>query len=724
MIKNDASTPFRLVAFLTLLTLSVNVTSRAGAQSPGAQASPTSATAADQQASDPFLWLEDVHGARATEWVTAENAKTLAVLQQDPRFAAFYAAQVKIGEAKDRIPYPQIIGGRVYNFWQDASHVRGIWRTTSLTDYTRALPAWKTVLDLDELAKTEQKNWVWLGANCNSPSRKRCLISLSDGGEDAVTIREFDLGRGAFVADGFVLPHGKQSATWADADSLLVAREWEPGLMTASGYPFVIKRIARGEPLTSAREIFRGSKTDVSVQSLGLRDGQGHHALFVQRAPSFFETEKFVLTPAGPRKLNMPLKSRFRQLIAGRLLIQLSDSWNTGSATFPSGALVSVDLAAATKDPDHLRPTLFYASGPRQSLQGVAATRDRLIVTVLDNVKGRAFIYTPVAHERWTTRRLRLPDNSSIELAGADQTGSAVFFNLSGYLTPSTLVLADTNTDALVRAKAETPRFDASKDEVEQHFATSKDGTQVPYFIVHPKKMHLDGGNATILYGYGGFSVSLTPGYDPTIGKLWLERGGVYVVANIRGGGEFGPAWHEAGLKTKRQVIYDDFTAVAKDLIARKITSSAHLGIQGGSNGGLLMGVEFTQHPELWNAVDIEVPLLDMLRFEKIQAGASWVGEYGSVANPDEATFLASISPYNNLKSGVKYPEPFIWTTTKDDRVGPQHARKFAAKLASMGIPYFFYEVTEGGHGSGANIKEQSFTAALAMTYFTRKLMK
>jgi len=240
---------------------------------------------------------------------------------------------------------------------------------------------------------------------------------------------------------------------------------------------------------------------------------------------------------------------------------------------------------------------------------------------------------------------------------------------------------------------------------------------------VHPKSMARDGANPTILYAYGGFNASMTPNYDADVGKLWVEQGGVYVLANIRGGGEFGPAWHEAGLKTNRQRIYDDFAAVAQDLIAKKITSTRRLGIQGGSNGGLLMGVQFTQHPELWNAVDIQVPLLDMLRFEKIQAGASWVGEYGSVSNPDERAFLAGISPYNNLKPGVKYPTPLIWTTTKDDRVGPQHARKFAAKMAAMGLPYYFFEVIEGGHGSGANIEQQVHTTALEYTYFAKQLM-
>jgi prolyl oligopeptidase len=699
-----------LIALAALLGTPSAVAQTAGGPAPAATATP--AAAAD--ASDPFLWLEDVNGARAVDWVKAENAKTLGVLQKDPRFASFFATARTIGEAKDRIPFAQIVNGRAYNFWQDAAHVRGIWRTASLANYASTAPAWKTILDLDALAKTEKKNWVWSGSDCDSPSRRRCVIRLSDGGEDAVTVREFDLARGALVPNGFLLPRGKQTTAWASDDTLLVSREWEPGELTASGYPFVVKRLERGKPLSSAVEIARGSKTDVSVNPASRSDGRGHRALFIRRGISFFQNETQIVTANGPAKLDIPAKSSVGALVAGRLLIQLNEAWTANGTTFPAGALVSVDLAAAMRDPAHLRPAIVFAPGPRQTLAGTSTTRDHLVVAIYDNVRGRASVYTPAANGGWSVRPLNVPDNSSVELAAADKTGAAAFLFESGYLTPSTLLLADTNTGALTRAKWEAPKFDASRDAVDQRFATSKDGTKIPYFIVHPKNMKLDGSNPTILYGYGGFDVSLTPEYDGVLGKLWLERGG----------GEFGPAWHEAGLKTHRQVVYDDFTAVAQDLIATKVTSPRHLGIEGGSNGGLLVGVELTQHPELWNAVDIEVPLLDMLRFEKIQAGASWVGEYGSVSNPDERAFLASISPYNNLKPGVAYPKPFIWTTTKDDRVGPQHARKFAAKLAAMGIPYLFYEVIEGGHGAGANISEASFTTALSMTYFTQQLMQ
>jgi prolyl oligopeptidase len=380
-------------------------------------------------------------------------------------------------------------------------------------------------------------------------------------------------------------------------------------------------------------------------------------------------------------------------------------------------------LAAALQDPAHLHPRLVYAPGPRESLGSAAASKDALVVTTLENVRGRAFVYRFDATRTWRRDQLGLADNCTISVVDTDIHTSAAFLNVTGFLQPSSLWTIDTDSLALKEAKTLPPKFDASGDVVEQFEAVSSDGTKIPYFLVHPTHMALDGNNPAILTAYGGFQISRTPAYSATIGKLWLERGGVYVLANIRGGGEFGPAWHEAGLKTHRQIIYNDFAAVARDLIARKITSPRRLGIQGGSNGGLLMGVEMTQHPELWNAVDIAVPLLDMERFEQIAAGTSWVGEYGSMSNPAERAFLSSISPYANLRRGVAYPQPLIWTTTKDDRVGPQHARKFAARLAEYGVPYYYYEVIEGGHSSGANLKERARTTALEMIYFTRKLM-
>ena len=672
---------------------------------------------------DPNLWLEDLKNPKVDAWIAAENSKTTGVLQQDPRYQTLYGQALAIAEAKDRIPTAHFLAGAVFNFWQDADHVRGVWRKTSLADYQAAQPNWTTVLDIDALAAAEKANWVWKGAICRKPEEQRCLIVLSDGGEDAATLREFDLTTGGFVADGFTLPRSKQEVAWAGPDELLSARDWGPGTMTKSGYPFVVKSLKRGQKLGAAHEVFRGKPSDTGVSPSSLVDGDGHSATLIERNVTFFETETYMLRNGKPAKLALPAKAHIVELLAGRLLVKLEQDWIVGDGHFAQGSLVSLDLTATEADPAHLKPILVYAPGPRDSLAEVAATHRHLVVTSYSDVKGRAAIYTPAANGSWEERKLALPDNSTIGIVDTDLHSDETFLSTAGFLAPSTLMLADAATGDAKAIKSLPAKFDASKDVVEQYEAVSKDGTKIPYFIVHPAGMALDGANPTILYAYGGFQVSETPSYSANIGKLWLERGGVFVLANIRGGGEFGPAWHEAGLKTHRQVIYDDFAAVAEDLIKRKITSPRRLGIEGGSNGGLLMGVQFTQRPELWNAVDIQVPLLDMLRFEKIAAGPSWVGEYGSVANPPERAFLASISPYANLKPGVKYPEPLVWTTTKDDRVGPQHARKFAAKLGELSLPYLFYEETEGGHGSGANLQEKAQMTALEMTYFSRKLM-
>ncbi len=673
---------------------------------------------------DPFAWLEQVDGVRAMNWVRAENAKTAAVLESDPRYAGLFKDALAIAQAKDRIPEPHFIGGQILNSWQDADHEHGIWRRTSLDDYQKPQPRWTTVLDLDALSRTQKANWFWGGADCEEPGERRCLIHLSDGGEDAATVREFDLPSARFVDGGFSLPRGKQDLAWQDADALLVAREWVPGEMTRSGYPYVVKRIRRGQPLSAAVEVFRGSADDVGVSPLAFNDGAGRRAIVVQRSVSFFEAEYHLVDPGGVHSLALPPKSDVQALVDGQLIVSLRQEWEIpDGARFAQGSLVSISLADAARSPQRLRPTLIYTPGPREAFEQAAATRGHLLVVVLDNVRARAYDYALGAEGKWSRRLLALPDNASIGIVDADLHSERAFLRVSGFLNPTSLWLADLGSGAVSMVKTLPAKFDAAHLTVEQLEATSKDGTRIPYFVVRPVDLKPDGSTPTILTAYGGFQVSQTPSYLADTGKLWLERGGAFVLANIRGGGEFGPAWHEAGLKTHRQRIYDDFAAVAQDLIARGITSSQHLGISGGSNGGLLMGVEFTQHPQLWGAVDIQVPLLDMLGYEHIAAGSSWVGEYGSVANPDERAFLASISPYHNLKPGVHYPEALIWTTTKDDRVGPQHARKFAAKLASMGVPYLFYEVIEGGHGAGATLSEKAAMRAREFTYFARKLM-
>jgi prolyl oligopeptidase len=674
-------------------------------------------------ADDPFIWLEQAHSERAMQWVEGENAKTSSALERNPLFDALFNDARAIAEAKDRIPEPSVIGGRIFNFWQDADHEHGIWRHASQPDFQHATPQWRTVLDLDALSKSEKANWFWKGAICQEPEEQRCMVSLSDGGEDAVTLREFDLPKAGFVDAGFSLPSGKQDVAWTDTDTLLVSREWKSGEITRSGYAFVVKRVKRGEPLDAAVEVFRGSPEDVGVIPVTLTDGSGHSAVIIQRWVSIFESAFYLVGDKGPSKLTMPMKAEFLTLIEGRLILSLHEDWKrTGAPTLPQGSLVSLELTAAAANPRQLRPALVYAPTAREAFLEARATRGHLLVHMLDNVNGRVYSYKPEPNNRWSRRQLELPNNVSVNLIDSDLHSEQAFVQVTGFLTPSKLMLADLSRGTLTTIKTLPAKFDASQDMVEQFEATSKDGTKIPYFIVHRSGMKLDGSTPTILNAYGGFLVARTPEYSAELGKLWLERGGAFVLANIRGGGEFGPAWHEAGLKTHRQRIYDDFAAVGEDLIAKGFTSSAHLGIMGGSNGGLLMGVEFIQHPQLWRAVDIQVPLLDMLRYEQIAAGSSWVAEYGSVSVPEERDFLAAISPYSNLKPGVQYPEALIWSTTKDDRVGPQHARKFAAKLSAMGAPYFYFEVIEGGHGAGATPLEQAKMRAREYTYFSGKL--
>jgi len=675
---------------------------------------------------DPFIWLEEFTSPRVSAWIEPRNARTFAELEADPRYKTFYDQALAIAEAKDRNPTGRFLGGKIYNFWQDADHVRGIWRRTSAESYATATPEWETVLDLDALSTSEKANWVWKGADCARPAERRCLISLSDGGEDAVTVREYDVVAKAFVAGGFVLPKGKQGARWVSEDELLVGREWEPGQLTKSGYAYVIKRLKRGQPLNSASEVYRATTDDVGAFGSVLRDGNGRTLPYVLRATDAFHNETFVLTSAGPERLVMPEKASLVDMIDGRVIIQSQEAWTPAGATkaFPAGSLLSVDLAALQTDPAKLRPTLIYAPAAKEALQGASATKGMLLVSILDNVRGRTLLFKPGPNGSWQRSALDLPDNSSIAVADTSHSDDRALLSVTSFLTPPSQWLVDAAAGTAQKFREQPPKFDAGNLVSQQFEATSSDGTKVPYFVVHRGDMKFDGNNPTLLYAYGGFEVSQTPSYGASTGKLWLERGGVYVLANIRGGGEFGPAWHEAGLKTKRQIVYDDFAAIGRDLVARKITSARRLGIKGGSNGGLLTGVSFTQHPELWNAVVIDIPLLDMLRIAKIAAGASWEGEYGSVStDPAVRKFWERTSPYHNLVKGKKYPVPFIYTTTKDDRTGPQHARKFAARMEEYGLPFYYYENTEGGHAAGANLKQQARTQALQMVYLTRKLM-
>jgi prolyl oligopeptidase len=707
-------------AVLAALLASTSLTSVSMAQT--ASSAPAFATS---EASDPYVWLEDVEGARAMAWVKDHNTHSLGVLQGDPRYEPLHQQALAIVQARDRIPAPGFThDGHIDNFWQDAQHVRGVWRRTTLDSYKTAEPQWETVLDIDALAEAESANWVYKGSTCLAPEERYCLISLSNGGKDAVTLREFDSVTRSFVEGGFVLPESKGGATWLNKDTLLISRDFGVGTLTNSGYPMIVKRMMRGQSLDQADVLFMGEPTDVSVSGYTLRDADGVlKATLINRSIDFYSSETYRVTDDGAVvTLALPAKSDITGLVAGQLVVSLKQDWTAPSGQdFKSGNLIAWPLDAWLEDQATpavlvLRPT------ERQAVEGVNATRNTLVVALYDNVRGSVRIYRPGETE-WTHTTLDLPQNVSVGVGSASETDDKVFVSVTGYLNPSSLWLADAATGAVDQVKSMPAKFDATGMTVDQHEARSADGTMIPYFVVHKADMPLDGSNPTLLYGYGGFESSLLPGYSATVGKLWLERGGVYVIANTRGGGEFGPRWHEAALQQNRQRAHEDFQAVALDLIARDITSQPKLGIMGGSQGGLFMGAMLTQRPDLINAAVIQVPLFDMLRFHKLLAGDSWKGEYGDPDIPEQRAWIQAYSPYQNLRAGQPYPEVFIHTSTKDDRVHPGHARKAAARLEELGYPVLFYENTDGGHAAGANLQETARRLALEYTYLSRRLM-
>lgn len=696
------------------------------APTPAAPTATASGDFATSDATDPYLWLEEVEGERAMEWVRAQNERSLGTLQGDPRYQTLHDQALEIVQSRDRIPAPGFNhDGTIDNFWQDATHVRGIWRTTTLDSYQTAEPQWETILDIDALATAEGKNWVYKGATCLPPEETRCLISLSDGGKDAVVVREFDRATRTFVDGGFNLPESKGGASWIDADTLLVSRDFGPGSLTTSGYPMIVKVLKRGQTMDQATTVFIGQPTDVSVSGYALRDADGViQATLINRGVSFYEGETHRLNADGTTtKLELPAKSNINALVQGQLVVTTDQDWTAPSGQeFKTGDVIAWDLQRWLADPATpaqliIRPT------EREAIEGITATRNRLVVALYENVRGGVYVYEPSATGEWSRSRMDLPQNVSVGVGSASERDDKIFVSVTGYLNPSSLYLADASTGQAVVSKSLPAKFDATGMTVDQFEARSADGTMIPYFVVHKGDMAMDGSNPTVLYGYGGFQSSLLPGYSATVGKLWLERGGVYVIANTRGGGEFGPRWHQAALQENRQRAHEDFQAVAQDLIARNITSQPHLGIMGGSQGGLFMGAMLTQRPDLINAAVIQVPLFDMLRFHKLLAGASWIAEYGNPDIPAERAWIEQYSPYQRLAAGQPYPEVFIHTSTKDDRVHPGHARKAAARLEELGYPVLFYENVDGGHGAAANLRETARRLALEYTYLTRRLM-
>ncbi len=675
-----------------------------------------------QETTDPHLWLEDVTGEKALAWVKAQNRRSLPRLEADPRYRPAYDRILKILTASDRIPYGTLRAGRVDNFWQDADHTRGVWRRTTLASYAGGRPDWETLLDLDALAKAEGENWVWKGAACLPPEHRRCILSLSRGGADAVVLREFDTETKQFVEDGFRLPEAKQWFAWLDADHLLIASPHEGGSKNTSGYPRTVRIWKRGTPLGRARTVFTGAETDAFAFPVVEHSPAGREAFIVQ-APDFFHQTVHHLRPdGGLQRLPLPADVDFKGVFAGRVVALLRSNWQTGDrgGLLPAGAVVSVPLAGLLAG-DLSQASAIVAPNERITVTDATIGRRAVFVTILDRVKGRLIEAVP-SSTGWRLDRLGLPEDGTVSVVSADPFTDAILVNHESFLAPDTLhlVKGEGEPTPIMRLP---PRFDASRYVVDQFFAESEDGTRVPYFLVHAKDIEYDGRTPTILYGYGGFEISLTPRYLPAMAIEWLEAGGAWAVANIRGGGEFGPRWHKAALKENRPVAYADFAAVAWDLVARKVTTPARLGIYGRSNGGLLVTATMVRYPGLFGAVVAGVPLTDMLRYHRLLAGASWIGEYGNPDDPDERAFLKTYSPYQNVRAGVRYPPILFITSTRDDRVHPGHARKMAAKMIEQGHEVLYYENTEGGHAGAANLPQRARYDTLILVFMMQELM-
>jgi prolyl oligopeptidase len=668
---------------------------------------------------DPYLWLEDVTGEKPLAWVKKQNAESTQELARSEAFKKLNQRLLKIYDSTDRIPYVSKLGSHYYNFWQDANNKRGLWRRTTLQEYRKDKPAWETVLDLDQLGKEEKENWVWKGATVLRPSYDRCLLQLSRGGADATVVREFDLETRTFVKDGFTLPEAKSQVAWRNRDSLFVGTDFGPGSLTESGYPRIVKQWKRGTPLAEAVTVFEGKPEDVAVT--GYRSlSKGYERDFIQRSPTFWTSELFLRRDGKLIKLDKPEDadaSAWRE----HLFIELRSPWEVGGKTYPAGSLLAADFEGFLKGQRQF--DVLFEPTERKSLGGFSLTRHHLLLDELDNVRDRLYVLT---RKKGTWKRKPLPGAprfSSVSAHGVDREESdAYFMTVNDYLTPTSLYLGTIGKGRAEKLKQAPAFFAAQGLAVSQHEAVSKDGTRIPYFQVAAKDLARNGKNPTLLYGYGGFEIPLLPGYEATTGAAWLEKGGVYVVANIRGGGEFGPRWHQAALKAKRHKAYEDFIAVAEDLIKRKVTSPRHLGIRGGSNGGLLMGNMLTMRPDLFGAIVCQVPLLDMKRYHKLLAGASWMAEYGDPDKPEEWKFLRTFSPYHNVKKEVKYPRTLFMTSTRDDRVHPGHARKMVAKMKAMGHDVLYYENIEGGHGGAADNQQRAYMYALAFTFLWKEL--
>lgn len=665
-----------------------------------------------------YLWLEEVEGKQALNWVKNQNKTALDNLKANKAYQQSFDKNLALLNSTDRIPYANQRGDYLYNFWTDKDHQRGIYRRTTLAEYQKESPKWQTILDVDALAKKDGQSWVYKGMDCLYPEYKRCLVSLSPGGSDAVVVREFDIESQSFVSDGFSLPEAKSDISWRDIDSVYVGTDFGPGSLTDSGYPRIVKLWHRGTPLTAATTLY--SSDQASVAATGYRMfSQSDSVDVIYDATSFYSSKVFIHQDGKNIALDIPADANMSAYLNGELFIQLKSAWRVKGQEFAQGSVIYAKLADIIAGTPNYQ--LLIEPSQSLSISSIETTKSTLLVTVLDNVKSKVLRYAN-SKGQWQPTQVDIDDTGTVSVLNTSETSDDFFINYTSFLSPNSLYKVDGASGKLIRLKSQKSTFDSKNLETKQLWATSKDGTRVPYFAIMKKGLKLDGNNPTLLYGYGGFEVSLKPYYSSILGNNWLEKGGVYILSNIRGGGEFGPRWHQAALKTKRHKAYEDFEAIAMDLIERGITSPRHLGIQGGSNGGLLMGAAFTRRPDLYNAVVCQVPLLDMKRYTKLLAGASWAAEYGDPDDPKMWNYIKTYSPFHNLDPGKDYPKVFFTTSTKDDRVHPGHARKMVAKMQDLNKEVYYFENMEGGHAGAADNSQRADMYALIYSYLWQQL--
>lgn len=676
---------------------------------------------ADREGTDPYLWLEEIDGSKALEWVHKQNERTAEALKKNAIFPSLYQDALNALNSESRVPEVTQIKGYLYNLWKDEQHERGIYRRTTLSEFKKENPQWETVLDVDALSAKEGKKWVFKGMSCLPDEYRKCLVFLSPGGGDAVEVREWDMQKLAFVADGFFLPEAKSIVSWIDENTLYLGTDFGEGSLTESGYPRIAKVWNRGTPVSEAKTLYEAKPTSVAVTASRLRTKEGNVDV-LDDSLTFWTTRYYLLNNFQPSLLDLPETAVLEGAFRGKLVVSLKEDWTRNGKTYREG---SVLIAS----PDSLQATegkeieVLIEPDPKAIVEEVVTSKAGIFVTMLEDVIGRMYRYE-ITVDGWKRERIPFPDHGKLELSSIDDDTGAFFALYESFTVPSTLYYVSGPDWKPERIKSQTPTFDGSKFEVRQYRATSKDGTKIPYFAVMSKEAKMDGKNPTHIFSYGGFRNSLTPSYSGSYehlsgayGKMWLERGGVFVLANIRGGGEFGPSWHAAALKENRHKAFEDFEAVAEDLVLRKISSPERIGIEGRSNGGLLVTATMVRHPELYGAIVCGSPLADMKRYHKLLAGASWMAEYGDPDIPEEWAYIKAYSPYQNLQTGKNYPPIFFYTSTRDDRVHPGHARKMAAKMQDMGYTAYYYENTEGGHGGSSTNEQLAYRLALAYTH-------